>query len=182
MDSARGDLGVSRDVVCAMLETSNMETLQELGGVDGLASALRTDLRHGIPGDDPHAEERRERFGINFIAPKPPKTIWYLMWMALQDFTLVMLIVSAVISLVLGMTFEDPSTGWIEGAAILVSVVIVVVVSAGNDYAKELQFVKLNAQVEDSTVSRPRFPPSPPCQRRCLSSQPVASCNQRHVL
>lgn len=153
MDSARGDLGVSRDVLCSMLETSNMETLQELGGIGGLAEALHTDPRQGLPGDDPHAEERRERFGINFISPKPPKTIWYLMWMALQDFTLVMLIVSAVISLVLGMTFEDPSTGWIEGAAILVSVVIVVVVSAGNDYAKELQFVKLNAQVEDSTVA-----------------------------
>mmetsp|Transcript_16664 Transcript_16664/g.65081 ORF Transcript_16664/g.65081 Transcript_16664/m.65081 type:complete len:961 (-) Transcript_16664:40-2922(-) len=153
MESARGDLGVSRDVLCSMLETSKMDTLQGLGGVEGLAAALHTDLKKGLPTDDPHAAEREERFGTNFIAPKPPKSIWYLMWMALQDFTLVMLIVSAVISLVLGMTFEDPSTGWIEGTAILVSVVIVVVVAAGNDYAKELQFVKLNAQVEDSTVA-----------------------------
>ncbi len=38
---------------------------------------------------------------------------------------------------------QDPSeheTGWIEGAAILIAVVVVVLVTAANDWTKERQF------------------------------------------
>ena len=35
---------------------------------------------------------------------------------------------------------EESDHGWIEGAAILVSVIIVVLVTAFNDYTKEKQF------------------------------------------
>ena len=40
----------------------------------------------------------------------------------------------------LGGHVEESETGWIEGAAILVSVIIVVLVTAFNDYTKEKQF------------------------------------------
>ncbi len=46
---------------------------------------------------------------------------------------------------------QDPSeqeTGWIEGAAILISVVVVVLVTAGNDYTKEKQFRSLQSKIE----------------------------------
>ena len=35
---------------------------------------------------------------------------------------------------------DESEAGWIEGAAILVSVIIVVLVTAFNDYTKERQF------------------------------------------
>lgn len=44
-------------------------------------------------------------------------------------------------------------TGWIEGAAILGAVGVVVLVSSINDYQKERQFRKLNAVKEDSKVN-----------------------------
>jgi hypothetical protein len=45
------------------------------------------------------------------------------------------LIVAAVISLAIGIAF-DPGEGWLEGAAILVAVCIVVIVGATNDFLK----------------------------------------------
>ena len=48
--------------------------------------------------------------------------------------------------------YEDPSTGWIEGAAILFAVLLVATVTATNDYRKESQFRKLNAKKDDVTI------------------------------
>ena len=53
--------------------------------------------------------------------------------------------------MILGLTVPDPhtgkveyATGWIEGAAILLSVVTVVSVTATNDYQKAKKFAELN--------------------------------------
>lgn len=44
---------------------------------------------------------------------------------------------------------EDESKyGWIEGAAIFVSVILVVIVTASNDYSKEKQFRGLQSRIE----------------------------------
>ena len=43
---------------------------------------------------------------------------------------------------------EESEAGWIEGAAILVSVIIVVLVTAFNDYTKERQFRGLQSRIE----------------------------------
>uniref|UniRef100_A0A0N5CHT3 Calcium-transporting ATPase n=1 Tax=Strongyloides papillosus TaxID=174720 RepID=A0A0N5CHT3_STREA len=45
-------------------------------------------------------------------------------------------------------TSEEHNTAWIEGAAILICVIVVVLVTALNDYSKERQFKALQAQVE----------------------------------
>lgn len=129
---------------------------------NGLCSALRTDPNRGTSGDPRDLQERREIFGANVIPPKPPKTFFELVWEALQDVTLIILEVAAIISLLLafyqpphdegtpgGVHDEGESeAGWIEGAAILVSVIIVVFVTAFNDYTKEKQFRGLQSRIE----------------------------------
>lgn len=75
-----------------------------------------------------------------------------LLWKALDDFTLRILIFASVISIILEVAISDPEerkTAWIEGVAILVAVAIVANVTAANDYQKERQFQKLN-EVADS--------------------------------
>ncbi len=52
---------------------------------------------------------------------------------------------AAVVSLVLGIATEGLAEGWLEGASILIAVVIIVTVTSGNNYIKEKQFQKLNA-------------------------------------
>lgn len=46
--------------------------------------------------------------------------------------------------------FDDDETshGWIEGLAILISVIVVVLVTAFNDYTKERQFRGLQSRIE----------------------------------
>jgi Ca2+-transporting ATPase len=78
-----------------------------------------------------------------------------------KESVLILLTVAAVISLALGLyeTFgvdhgpgAPPSVDWIEGCAICVSIVVVVLVGAVNDFQKERAFVKLNAKKEAREV------------------------------
>ena len=55
----------------------------------------------GLSGSPKDIEHRRETFGSNTIPPKPPKTFWRLVWEALQDVTLIILEVAAIVSLLL---------------------------------------------------------------------------------
>ena len=90
---------------------------------------------------------------------------------ALEDPTLVMLCIAAAVSLVLGI-YENPTTGWIEGTAILAAVVIVVMVASLNDYQKEKQFRKLNEK-KDSRVrscAEHYLPPHYPAPAYCVAT------------
>lgn len=58
-------------------------------------------LVEGLSGSAADLEHRRETFGSNTIPPKPPKTFLQLMWAALQDVTLIILQIAALVSLVL---------------------------------------------------------------------------------
>lgn len=59
---------------------------------------------------------------------------------------------AAVISLVLGILTEGLAEGWLEGASILLAVIIIVTVTSGNNYIKEKQFQKLNAMAAAKDV------------------------------
>uniref|UniRef100_K7FBI0 Calcium-transporting ATPase n=1 Tax=Pelodiscus sinensis TaxID=13735 RepID=K7FBI0_PELSI len=121
----------------------------------------------GLPGTAADLEKRKLIFGKNFIPPKKPKTFLQLVWEALQDVTLIILEIAAIISL--GLSFYQPpgggnegcaaasggaedegeaEAGWIEGAAILLSVICVVLVTAFNDWSKEKQFRGLQSRIE----------------------------------
>ncbi|KAF0690723.1 hypothetical protein As57867_017846, partial [Aphanomyces stellatus] len=138
--------------------------LTALGGVEGVAAALNVQLEHGL---DSHNEQdlhqRQTQYGKNYIEPEAPKTILQLMWHAFQDLTMMVLAGAGVVSFVIGFIpfsskdnkrhlGSDPSTAWIEGAAIMFAVLIVVLVAALNDYQKEKQFRALNAVKEDEKI------------------------------
>lgn len=72
-----------------------------------------------------------------------------------NDTTLIVLIVSAIVSLAVGV-YDNPQHGWIEGAAILFAVLLVAIVTATNDFEKESQFQKLNAVKEDVNIQAVR--------------------------
>jgi Ca2+-transporting ATPase len=83
---------------------------------------------------------------------QPQKSFLSLMIHALKDATLVFLCFAAVISLIIGIFVEQDPMGWLEGTAILVAVVVVVMVGSINDYQKEFQFRALNAKKDDMQV------------------------------
>ncbi|XP_053170987.1 plasma membrane calcium-transporting ATPase 2 isoform X6 [Scomber japonicus] len=141
---------------------------EDYGGVEGLCKRLKTSPTEGLAGTETDLDKRKETFGQNLIPPKKPKTFLQLVWEALQDVTLIILEIAALISL--GLSFYHPpgdstgescgaaaggvedegesEAGWIEGAAILLSVVCVVLVTAFNDWSKEKQFRGLQSRIE----------------------------------
>lgn len=82
---------------------------QKYGGVHNLCGKLRTSQNEGLTGDPKDLELRKQVFGANVIPPKPPKTFLQLVWEALQDVTLIILEVAALISLALA--FYKPPEG-----------------------------------------------------------------------
>ncbi|XP_067360384.1 plasma membrane calcium-transporting ATPase 2 isoform X2 [Channa argus] len=141
---------------------------EDYGGIEGLCRRLKTSPTEGLAGVQTDLDKRKETFGKNLIPPKKPKTFLQLVWEALQDVTLIILEIAALISL--GLSFYHPpgetggescgaaaggvedegeaDAGWIEGAAILLSVVCVVLVTAFNDWSKEKQFRGLQSRIE----------------------------------
>lgn len=61
----------------------------------------------GLSGSVADIQHRRDTFGSNMIPPKPPKTFLQLVWEALQDVTLIILEVAALVSL--GLSFYHPA-------------------------------------------------------------------------
>ncbi|CAG8448465.1 10690_t:CDS:2 [Acaulospora colombiana] len=113
-----------------------------------------------IPKEGTKFYERIRVFGRNVLPQKKPKSIFRLMWLAMQEKILILLTIAAVISLGLGL-YQDfkvdqglsqPKIRWVEGAAIIVAIVIVVMVGSLNDWQKERQFQKLNNKKEDRVV------------------------------
>ena len=102
--------------------------------------------------------DRKRIFKDNQLPEKKAKSIFELAWLAYNDKVLILLTVAAVISLALGIyqsvrpTDGEAPVEWVEGVAIMVAIIIVVVVGAANDYQKERQFVKLNKKKEDRDV------------------------------
>lgn len=108
--------------------------------------------------------DRRRIFSDNRLPERKAKSLLQLAWMAYNDKVLILLTIAAVISLALGLyeTFgqshEDGEAPveWVEGVAIMVAILIVVVVGAVNDWQKERQFVKLNKKKDDRLVKAVR--------------------------
>uniref|UniRef100_A0A8C2L4S0 Calcium-transporting ATPase n=1 Tax=Cyprinus carpio TaxID=7962 RepID=A0A8C2L4S0_CYPCA len=166
-----GEFGCSLKELRSLMELRGAEGLHKIqesyGDVNGLCNRLKTSPVDGLSGQPADIEKRKVAFGQNFIPPKKPKTFLQLVWEALQDVTLIILEVAAIVSL--GLSFYKPpdsenrncgkaaggvedegeaEAGWIEGAAILLSVVCVVLVTAFNDWSKEKQFRGLQSRIE----------------------------------
>ena len=105
--------------------------------------------------------DRIQVFRDNRLPSKKPISIWKLFWNAFKDEVLIILTIAAFISLALGIyeavgqtpePGEGQSLDWVEGLAIAVAVVIVVLVTGLNDYRREKQFEVLNSKKEDRQV------------------------------
>ncbi|XP_053572897.1 plasma membrane calcium-transporting ATPase 1 isoform X6 [Bombina bombina] len=165
-----GEFGITVEELRDLMELRSTDALKKIqdcyGDVFGICSRLKTSPHEGLSGNPADIERRQEVFGKNIIPPKKPKTFLQLVWEALQDVTLIILEIAAIISL--GLSFYRPTSedndscgdsagsveegeseaGWIEGGAILVSVVCVVLVTAFNDWSKEKQFRGLQNRIE----------------------------------
>ncbi|KHJ76420.1 cation transporter/ATPase [Oesophagostomum dentatum] len=85
----------------------------DYGDVEGLCAKLKTDPINGLPNDHHQLSHRQHVFGKNEIPPAPSKSFFRLAWEALQDITLIILLVAALVSL--GLSFYKPPEGGAGG-------------------------------------------------------------------
>ncbi|XP_020362030.2 plasma membrane calcium-transporting ATPase 3 isoform X3 [Oncorhynchus kisutch] len=166
-----GDFGATLEDLRDLMELRGAEAIQKIQenytDTEGLCQRLKTSPADGLSDNPSDLEKRGQVFGQNFIPPKKAKSFLELVWEALQDVTLIILEIAAIISLALSF-YQPPGeeseacgnvasgaedegeaeAGWIEGAAILLSVVCVVLVTAFNDWSKEKQFRGLQSRIE----------------------------------
>lgn len=156
---------VSLETLSDLHDPKSIRKLHELGGLDALSQYLNTDLHLGLVSDDNDLRTRGDKFGHNQLPVKTSKNFFQLCLEAMKDKVLLLLSGAAVISLALGLyetfgaeqSYDDegqplPKVDWVEGVAIIVAVVIIVIVGAGNDYQKERQFARLNAKKEEREI------------------------------
>ncbi|KAL3456863.1 hypothetical protein BJX64DRAFT_296343 [Aspergillus heterothallicus] len=156
-----------------LLNPKSLAAFVALGGLSGLVSGLHTDLRSGLSTNETSVADgksgasdafadRLRVFKCNVLPEKKATPLWKLMWLAYNDKVLILLTAAAAISLALGLyeTFgvnHPEGSGmpldWVEGCAICIAIVIVVLVGSLNDYQKERAFVRLNKKKEDREVT-----------------------------
>ncbi|XP_024360514.1 calcium-transporting ATPase 8, plasma membrane-type [Physcomitrium patens] len=132
-----------------LLQDRQVEGLERLGGVEGLAQKLHTDMEYGLDESEEQLHKRQDAYGANTYPKKETKRFWSYVWDACKDTTLNILMACAVVSLATGIWTEGIKEGWYEGTSIGVAVLLVIFVTAISDYKQGLNFQNLNAEKEN---------------------------------
>ncbi|KAF7846841.1 hypothetical protein BT93_L3679 [Corymbia citriodora subsp. variegata] len=111
VSSSQGTFRVDRTRLTELFQTRDGDQLQRMGGVAGIASALRTDMEKGISGDAEDVHLHVKEFGSNEYSRRPKrqffsfmwgKSACRFMWDAFKNVSLVALLVCAAILLGFG--------------------------------------------------------------------------------
>lgn len=141
---------ISPDELASFVRSHDKKGLEARGGVEGVAGNISVSLKEGvvsskIPG-------RQDVFGLNRVMEKPSKGFWMFVWEAIQDLTLIILMVSAVVSIGVGIATEGWPKGMYDGLGIILSILLVVMVTAISDYRQSLQFKELDKEKKNIMI------------------------------
>ncbi|KAL0740026.1 hypothetical protein Bca4012_081539 [Brassica carinata] len=136
---------VEPDELASMVRNHDTRGLANNGGVVALAKKVSvSNLTEGVKSSE--LSIREKIFGENRYAEKPPRSFFMFVWEALQDITLIILMVCAVVSIGVGIATEGFPKGMYDGTGILLSILLVVMVTAISDYKQSLQFIDLDRE------------------------------------
>jgi len=138
--------GIGPATLANLVREHELNSLQQLGGVKEVANLLHTDLEKGINEVPEEIQRRVNAYGENSYPRKATRNFWVFVWEALQDTTLIILMVCAALSLVFGIKTEGIKEGWFDGGSIFFAVMLVILVTAISDYRQSLQFQNLNEE------------------------------------
>lgn len=130
----------------------------KLAAIALMSAVLQSLATQGL---DPNGAFDLDRHASTFdwsaIADKKLDSFLKLGWDAVQDFILIMLIMLGIVGIIIKTTIrldegESCDVRWIEGAAILTSNCIVVLVTKSIDYAKQMAFVHLTKKLDQTNT------------------------------
>ncbi|XP_031270709.1 calcium-transporting ATPase 1 [Pistacia vera] len=140
------------DELGSIVEGHDIKKFTIHGGAEGIAEKLSTSISDGISTAEQLLNKRKEIYGVNKFTERPARGFWLFVWEALQDMTLMILAVCAVVSLVVGIIMEGWPKGAHDGLGIVASILLVVFVTATSDYKQSLQFKDLDKEKQKITV------------------------------
>lgn len=132
------------DELASIGRSHDVRALKSHGGVDGVARKISVSLNVGVREEE--ITTRQNIFGLNRFAEKQARTFLMFVWEALHDLTLIILMVCAVVSIGVGIATEGWPKGVYDGLGILLSIILVVMVTAISDYKQSLQFKNLDEE------------------------------------
>ncbi|KAJ3400440.1 hypothetical protein HDU80_006965 [Chytriomyces hyalinus] len=105
---------------------------------------------HSTKGETEYFAERIRFFGDNSLPEPTSRSLWDFAKEALKDRTLIILLIAAFAEIAIGIyktvfAEEKDPYGFIDGLAIVIAVVVIVLISSVNDYRKQAQFHKLSS-------------------------------------
>jgi P-type Ca2+ transporter type 2C len=136
---------ISPDELAAITALRGGSTVFKMhGGVSGISRKIKTSLDDGVV--ESEIAMRQKLYGTNRHADKPARSFWMFVWDALHDLTLIILMVCAVISLVVGLATEGWPKGIYGGLGIILSILLVILVTASSDYKQSRKFMDLDRE------------------------------------
>ncbi|XP_050230479.1 calcium-transporting ATPase 4, plasma membrane-type-like [Mercurialis annua] len=142
--------GIGPDELAFIAREHEFKGLKMHGGVEGIARKVDVSLKDGINGSS--IPSRQNIYGCNRFTEKPARSFWSFVWDALQDLTLIILIVCAIVSIGVGIATEGWPRGMYDGLGIILSIMLVVMVTAISDYKQSLQFRDLDKEKKKISV------------------------------
>jgi len=94
---------LSLEKLIELMEAKDRKIVEELGGIGVIAASLGSDTEKGLIGiSDLDLDQRRQKYGVNKMERKPPPSIFELFLDAMKDTTIIVLLIAAVISIIIG--------------------------------------------------------------------------------
>ena len=122
----------------------------EFRGMTNIVRKLHTSTKQGIIGFKKGLEVRRKTFGYNTIPLGPTENFAIFLFKAVLDWLLIVLILWAVVSVILGVIFPGGCAGskdWAEGVGVIGTVVVMILVSAVSDFLRDHDFRNLEEKI-----------------------------------
>ncbi|XP_057748960.1 calcium-transporting ATPase 4, plasma membrane-type-like [Arachis stenosperma] len=135
---------IEPDDIATLVSAHDLKNFKKIGRAEGIARKLSVSVNDGVSQDSIH--NRQQIYGLNRYTERPSKSFLMFVWEALHDLTLIILIVCALVSIAIGLPTEGWPKGVYDGLGIILSVFLVVTVTAISDYQQSLQFRDLDKE------------------------------------
>jgi Ca2+-transporting ATPase len=130
-----------------LVDPKNPPLLKKLGGPEELAKKLGSNIEKGLSSSQ--FDKQIEKYGTNKLPEAVLKTFLQFVWEAAQDKTLMVLMVAAALEIGIGIykqwfAAKRDSLALIDGGAIVIAILVVIMIGAVSDYRKQSQFKALS--------------------------------------
>ncbi|XP_074333462.1 calcium-transporting ATPase 12, plasma membrane-type-like isoform X2 [Apium graveolens] len=134
--------------ITQIMKEKDLKSFHSFGGIDGVADALTSDLDKGLYDEDDIHQRKVKSYFQNQL---PRSCFFSFLIDTCKSFTMILLLVVAILSLGFGLKEEGTHTGWIDGAIIFFMIIVLVLFKSSCRYYHERNLLKKSRKQGVST-------------------------------